>query len=186
MKKKILVWLLTFALLAGAWGLSKATLPDDAALAVFPVAAELDETITTRNLEATITDVQATRRVTDADGWSAEGTWLVVDLEAATVRAQDGDILALVELTIGGRRFTATDRGTSFYEQHLITGVPRAGSIAFELPADALTGTGVLRLGLPTGPPGEVLIDDVVELRIDLDELPVEAEVALDENGWAR
>ncbi|KJQ55910.1 hypothetical protein [Microbacterium sp. SA39] len=186
MKKKILVWSLTFVLLAGAWGLSKATLPDDAALAAFPVVAELDEPATSRNLAVTITDVHAARRVADADGWSAEGTWLVVDLEAATVEAQDGDILSFAELTIGDRRFTATDRGTSFYRQRLITGVPRAGSLAFELPDGALTGTGVLRLGLPTGPPGEILIDDVIELRIDLDELPLEAEVTLDENGWAR
>ncbi|WP_435747626.1 hypothetical protein [Microbacterium sp. PMB16] len=186
MKKKILVWSLTLVLLAGAWGVSKATLPEDTAIEAFPIVAELDDPAVGRNLEVTITDIHATRRVTDVKGWSAEGTWLVVDLQASTVATQDGDLLGFAELTIGDRRFTATDRGTTFYKQRLITGVPRAGSLAFELPADALTGTGILRLGLPMGQPREVLLDDVIELRVDLDELPVEAEVTLDENGWAR
>lgn len=186
MKEKLLAWSLTLVLLVGAWGLSKATLPDESTTEAFPAVAAIGEPIITRNLEVTVTDVQVARRVTDPDGWTAEGTWLVVDLEAASVLTQEGSSLGLTQLVIGDRTFTATDRGTSFVDQRLVTGVPRSGSLAFELPADAPTGTATLRLGLPTGSPGEVLLDDVVELVLDLDEIPVDAEALIVENGWAR
>ena len=182
MKKTILVWSLTLVLLAAAWSVSKATLPDDASTAPFPAAAEVGEAVTTRNLAVTVTDVHVANRVRDAEGWSAEGSWVVVDLEAAGVLSQDEGSLALAQLVIGDRTFAATERGTTFLDQRLVTGVPRSGSIAFELPDDALAGFATLRLGTAD----EVLLDDVIELTIELDGLPVEAEVALDENGWAR
>lgn len=187
MKKHILVWLLTVALLAVAWGVSKVTLPDDSTIAPFPVAATIGEEAVTRNLAVTITDVRLANRVTDAKGWTAEGSWLVVDLEAASVVTQELSTLSLAQLVVGDRTFSATDRGTTFLAQRLITGVPRSGSLAFELPADALTGRATLRLGVPSGAPGgEVLLDGVIDLPIALDDLPLEGEVLLDETGWAR
>ncbi|MDF2509257.1 MAG: hypothetical protein K0Q52_3116 [Microbacterium sp.] len=186
MKKHVLIWLATTALLACAWGISKATLPDDAPNAAFPTVAQIGEEAATRNLVATVTDVHLADRVTDVKGWSADGTWLVVDLEAATGVTQDLGTLRLAELTIGDRTFSATDRGTTFVEQRLVTGVPRSGSLAFELPDDVTGGRAMLRLGVPGAAVGEVLRDAVIELSIDLAALPVEAEVLLDENGWAR
>lgn len=183
--KKVLPWLLTAALLAGAWGLVKITLPDDAALEPFITTTGLDEPSVTRDLAVTVTDVRAARRVTDAAGWSAEGTWLVVDLEAAAVLTQEAALLDLAELTIGDRTFIATERGTTFLDQRLVPGVPRAGSLAFELPADALAGDAVLRLGNTTAV-SDPLLDGVIELRIDVDAAPMLNETQLRENGWAR
>lgn len=182
MKQKVLVWSLTLVLLVGAWGISKATLPDDASTSPFPRAAELDEVVTSRNLEVTVENVHLAHRVADAEGWTAEGTWLVVDLAAASVVAQDGASLRLAELAVGDRTFAATERGTTFMGQRLVTGVPRSGSLAFELPEDAPAGRAILRLSLDRG----VLLDDVIELPLDLDEVPVQGEVVLRENGWAR
>lgn len=186
MKKHVLVWLATAALLVCAWGVSKATLPDDAPNAPFPTVAQIGEQASTRNLVATVTDVRLADRVTDVKGWSAEGTWLVVDLEAATGVTQDLSTLSLAELTIGERTFSATDRGTTFVEHPLVTGVPRAGSLAFELPEDAVGDRATLRLGVPGAGGGEIRRDAVIDLPLDLAALPVEAEVLLDENGWAR
>lgn len=185
-RKHVLVWALTIALLAGAWVVSKVTLPDDATIAPFPHAAVIGEPTTTRNLTVTVTDVHLARLVADSTGWTAEGNWLVIDLEAATVATQNLGSLRLTQLTVGNRTFTATDRGTTFAAQSLITGVPRSGSLAFELPDDALDGRATLRLGVPSGAIGEVLLDDVIDLPLALDELTVEDEVLLDENGWAR
>lgn len=182
MKSKFLVWSLTVVLLAAAWGVSKATLPDDAATAPFATVAAIDEPVATRNLAVTVTDVHVASAVTDAEGWAAEGTWLVVDLEAAAVVTQESGSLRLAELVIGDRTFTATGRGTTFAGQGLFTGVPRSGSLAFELPPDAVAGTATLRLGMAD----EVLLDGVIEVPLRLDEIPVETEVVLDENGWAR
>lgn len=186
MKKHILIWVATAALLVGAWVVSKATLPDDAPNAPFPTVATIGEETTTRNLVVTVTDVHLADRVTDAKGWSADGTWLVVDLEAATGMTQDQSASRLAELTIGDRTFSATDRGTTFVEQRLVTGVPRSGSLAFELPDDVTGDRATLRLGMPGSGVGEVRRDTVIDLPIDLAALPVEAEVLLDENGWAR
>ena len=186
MKKTVLIWLLTAALLAAAWGVSKLTLPDDAGTAPFPRIATVGEPATVRNLTATVTDVRLAERVTDAEGWSAGGTWLVVDLEAATGLTQDLSTLRLAELTVGDHTFRATERGTTFFQQALVTGVPRAGSLAFELPDDVAGEHATLRLGVPGAGGSEVLLDGVIELPIDLAELPVDAEVLLDENGWAR
>lgn len=186
MKKHVLIWLATVALLVCAWGVSKATLPDDAPNAPFPTVAKMGEEASTRNLVATVTDVRLADRVTDAKGWSADGTWLVVDLEAASGVTQDLSSSRLAELTIGDRTFSATDRGTSFVDQRLVTGVPRSGSLAFELPDDVTGDRATLRLGVPGSGVGEVVRDAVIDLPIDLSALPVEAEVLLDENGWAR
>ncbi|MFJ4175419.1 hypothetical protein [Microbacterium sp. NPDC089696] len=182
---KLLAWALTIAMLAAAWGLTQVTLPDDAALAPFVTAATLGDPATARNLAVTVTDVRAARTVTDAGGWSAEGTWVVVDLEAAAVVAQQNARLTLVELVVGDRTYSATDRGTTFRGQSLVPGVPRSGALAFELPADALTGTATLRLGAPGVASGAEL-DGVIEMTIDLDALPVESEATITENGWAR
>ena len=182
MKEKLLVWSFTVVLIVAAWGISKATLPDDAATAPFTTIATLGEPAAARNLAVTVTDVRVASRVTDAAGWTAEGTWVVVDLEAAAVVTQNATNLRFAQLVIGDRTFEATDRGETFYEQRLITGVPRSGSLAFELPDDAITGTATLRLGTDR----EVLLDGLVELTLQLDELPVEAEITLEETGWAR
>ncbi|MFB8188312.1 hypothetical protein ACFC14_03240 [Microbacterium sp. NPDC055988] len=186
MKKHVLIWLATVALLVCAWGVSKATLPDDAPNAPFPTVAKIGEEASTRNLVATVTDVRLADRVTDAKGWSADGTWLVVDLEAATGVTQDLSSSRLAELTIGDRTFSATDRGTTFAAERLVTGVPRSGSLAFELPDDVTGDRATLRLGVPGSGVGEVVRDAVIDLPIDLAALPVEAEVLLDENGWAQ
>ncbi|MBO0979685.1 hypothetical protein [Microbacterium sp. SD291] len=182
LKRKVAPWLLTTVLLAGAWALVEVTLPEGSAQAPFPTAAAIGETASARNLTVTITDVHAARRVEDADGWSAEGTWLVVDLEAATDQTQVATVLGLATLTIDDREFIATDRGTTFYRTRLFTGVARSGSLAFELPDDALSGTATLHLGLTR----DVVLDGMIELSVDLDELSVESEVPLDETRWAR
>jgi hypothetical protein len=185
-KKHVLVWLLTAALLACAWVMSKTPLPDDASIAPFPATAQIGEQAATRNLVATVTDVHLAHRVTDAAGWSADGTWLVVDLEAAAGVTQDLSTLSLAQLTIGERTFSATDRGTTFVRQRLVTGVPRAGSLAFELPDDVTGDRATLRLGVPGAAVGEVLLDGVIDLPLDLSALRVDDEVLLAENGWAR
>lgn len=182
LRTKVLPWLLTLVLLTGAWALVKITLPIGSAQAPFPTTATIGEASHARNLTVTVTDVHAARHVADAQGWSADGTWLVVDLEASVEQTQVGALLGLATLSIGEREFVATQRAASLYRGGLVTGVPRSGSIAFELPADALVGTATLRLALSEN----TVLDGVIELPIDLDELPVEADAALHETGWAR
>lgn len=186
MRRHVLTWLLTAALLACAWMVSKAALPDSSTIEAFPATAQIGEETGARNLVVTVTDARIASRVSDAAGWTADGNWLVIDLEAAGAGEHGPSALSLAELTIGERTFSATERGTTFARQVLVTGVPRSGSLAFELPDDETRETGVLRLGIPTGARGEVLLDGVIDLPLDLSTLPVSSEIVLDENGWAR
>ena len=186
MRRHVLIWLVTVGLLGCAWLVSKATLPDDATIAPFPAVAQVGEQTNVRNLVVTVTDVHLGRSVEDVDGWSADGTWLVVNLEAASAGTDDFATLSLAQLTIGQRTFTATDRATTFNRQSLVNGVPRAGSLAFELPDDVTDDRATLRLGVPSGAVGEVLSDGVIDLPIDLAALSSEPVVQLEENGWAR
>nr|WP_254408889.1 DUF4352 domain-containing protein [Streptomyces sp. AC495_CC817] len=181
MKAKVLPWLLTLVLLAGAWTLVKITLPVGSAQEPFVTVASLGETAHARNLAVTVTDVHAARSVVDAEGWSAEGAWLVVDLEASSQVTQQYAALRDATLTAGDRTFSATDRGTTFLGQALVTGVPRSGSLAFQLPDDVLDDSATLRLALTNS-----TLDGVIELEIDIAAVPVESEVTLQENGWAR
>ena len=63
----------------------------------------------------------------------------------------------------------------------LVTGVPQHGSIAFELPEDALTGSATLVFAEND----DYAADGIVEVSLDLDDMAVEREVRLDEIGWA-
>jgi hypothetical protein len=167
-------------LLAGAWVLNTIALPDGSSEASFVTRTAIGETATTRNLELTVTDVRAARTLTDPQGWSAEGTWLVVDLDAAALQSQYAASLGFAELTIGDRTYSATDRGETFYRQRLVTGVPRSGSLAFELPAEVLKGTATLRLSIPA----DVRYDGVIEMPIPLEDVAVEEAIVLSNPGW--
>ncbi len=182
MKKHLIVWTLTAALLAGAWTLNRLTLPEDAPESAFSTIARLDEPATTRNLAVTVTDVRRAHGVTDADGWSADGNWIVVDIEAAAVVTQRGTGLRLAELVVDGRTFHATERGTTFHRQQLVPGVPRSGTLAFEVPTEITSGQATLRFGTSS----DERLDGIIELHVELDDLTVQNETVLDENGWAR
>lgn len=176
----LLTWGATAALLGGAWVLNAVALPENAAQTGMVTTGEVGSSTETRNLVLSVEDVHAARAVADADGWSAEGTWLVVDVSAAAVDTQVTARLGLAELAIGERTFRATERGETFAEANLVPGVPRSGSLAFELPPGALTGTATLRFS-PVAFPN---LDGVIEIPIDLDEIPVEEHVTLSATDW--
>ena len=64
----------------------------------------------------------------------------------------------------------------------LVTGVPRHGSIAFELPEGALKGPATLVFASEY----VTSADGVIEITVDLDDVAVQNEVVLDPIGWAR
>lgn len=175
-------WALSIALVVAAWGLLQIKQPEDAPYRSFVTTAQVGEQGVTRNLAVTVTDVHAARSVTDGDRWRAEGTWVVVDFDASATEDQFGALLAVSDLRIGERTYSATERGESAQRMTLITGVPQHGSIAFELPEGALRGPATLVFA------GEddYAADGVIEVPVDLGALPVEAEVELDPIGWPR
>lgn len=173
-------WAIGGGLIVLAWFTAVVTPGEEESQAPFPVAAAIGEPATGRNLTATVTDMQRTAQVVAADGWRAEGNWLVVDLQAASVISEGGVIKHAI-LEIGGVRFGASDRPESLLDAAMTAGLPQIGSLAFELPPDLTAGASRLELALA----GDVRLDSMIVLSFDLADVPVVDEVELIETGWA-
>ncbi|REJ08381.1 hypothetical protein DY023_01220 [Microbacterium bovistercoris] len=168
-------------MVVAAWFLLQLQKPEDAVYDSFVSTASVGEQAVSRNLAATVTDVRAGRSVSDGIRWTAEGTWLVVDVDAATVQTEFASLLK-GELRIGDRTYKATERGSTAQNMSLITGVPRHGSLAFELPEDAVRGEATVVLSWQD----DHTADGVIEVAVDLDDVAMQNEVTLDEIGWSR
>jgi hypothetical protein len=145
-----------------------------------------------RDLVATATDVRTATTVTGAtdsssdDPWTAEGNWLVVDVDVASVTGPrivyiTGAVtLDNAVFVLDGSEYRATERTPSVLDVRLNPGIPRHGSLAFELPA--LTGAGVLHLSTSS----DTRMDSVLEIPIDLDALTPLSETEIVEPEWIR
>jgi hypothetical protein len=167
-------WAVGAALVAAAWGVAAITPPDGAEESPFVVSAEVGERATGRNIAVTVHDVTRSESVRSGD-WSADGNWIVVDLDAEAVVSEFGALLELATLEVNGRTFGASERPDSLLRAPLAVGVPVSGSLAFELPADVDGGAAVLSLGETADP----RLDSVVEIDLVLDALVVEDAVEL-------
>ncbi|SBS72372.1 hypothetical protein [uncultured Microbacterium sp.] len=178
--KPWLTWTLGVAFVVGAWFVAFATPPEDAREAPFVVTASVGEQATGRDIVATVEGLRRADTLIDG-GWSAEGNWLVVDLSISS--RVSPRTLAHATLRVGDRTFAATERADgSLYQQGLTAGVPRRGSIAFELPADLEAEEAVLRLATL----GETRLDSVIELPVPMAEIERSAEAELHPREWAR
>lgn len=173
-------WIAGLALIVLAGAVTAVAPDDDATQVPFVVEARLGERAAGRDIAATITDVRLADEVT-AGGWRATGAWVVVDLEAEALLTERAAQLAVAQLRLGDRTFAASERPESLADARLEVGLPRAGSLAFEVPAGAATGEAVLRLGRVA----DDRLDSVLELRIDLDAAEHVAAAELRETTWA-
>src|SRR6478736_7079070 len=103
-------WTIGIGCVVLAWFVALVTPGEDEAQAPFTVPAAVGETATGRNLEVTVTDVRRAEHVT-APGWEAEGNWLVVDVEAATVLSPERVFTSV--LVIDDTTYTASERPES-------------------------------------------------------------------------
>jgi len=179
--KRWVGWTLGGALVAAAWAVAAVTPGEHAYEDPFPVAVEVGETGIGRNVAVTVLDMRRAETVR-AGSWSAEGNWVVVDLEAEAVESEFGTLLTRATLDIDGRTFSASERPESLLRAALSVGIPRTGSVAFELAEDVDAGRGILRFGLDTDP----RLDSVIVLDIDLDALAVESAVDMLPTEWSR
>lgn len=180
--KRVLPWVVTLLLLAAAWLVAFVTPADRSTTEPFPITAAIGEEIVARDFALTLRDVRAAGTVSTSDGWSAEGTWLLVDLTAEATRVQDGTMLSGATLTIGDRTYRASERMTSMFGHPLVPGIPYQGTLAFELPEGALRGTGVLHLSTRDDNRG----DNVAELTLDLGALDILPAAPLEDTVWGK
>ncbi|MFS0734383.1 hypothetical protein ABC304_01025 [Microbacterium sp. 1P10UB] len=176
-----LVWTIGLALLVAAWAVIQITPSDDAAVTPFDVSGAIGDSVSGRAFEASVTDVRLGDRA-EADGWSAESTWVVVDVTAQALLDEQGSLLGHADLIVDGVRYRASERPTSVFRTGLSVGLPRSGSIAFEVPAGVTERSGVIELGLTE----ETRLDSVVRVPVDLAELDRSPDVELRRTEWAR
>lgn len=174
-------WAIGAGLIVAAWFVALVTPGEEQAQAPFVVAATVDESAVGRNLAVTITDVRRAAEVSAADGWTAEGNWLVVDLEAAAVVAETGALLGHAMVEIDGVRYSASDRPETLSREPLAVGSSRSGSLAFELPDGLDAGAGNLELALDAT---DVRLDSMIVLSFDLAEVPFAKTAELPETDW--
>lgn len=176
-------WATAAILVAGAWTLTLLAPADDAGDEAFVTTMTIGQPAAGRNIAATVSTVRATDTITAADGWTADGTWVVVDLSAEAMSSQSAGYLRGATLTIGDRTFSATERGPdemTLLGSQLVPGVPLSGSLMFEVPDDALDGTARLRLATSTSPWG----DTILEMTIDLEALERVDEILVADVEW--
>ena len=175
-------WAIGAGLIVAAWFVALVTPGEEQAQAPFPVAAVVGEPATGRTLTATITDIRRAGEVNAPDGWTAEGNWLVVDLEAAAVMSEDSGYIRHAMVEIDGVRYSASDRPDLLVGRPLAIGLPRTGSLAFELPDGVDAGAATLELAADSIDPR---LDSMIVLSFDLAEVPVVDATELVETDWA-
>jgi hypothetical protein len=189
-------WLIGVGLLVAAWFVAAAT-PDaeQRMTEPFRVTAEIGAPAIGDNIAVTVRDVVLSEGVT-AGAWSAEGNWLVVDLEAWTTRSEVPGQIGAAYLVIGDLTLSASERPTSrdsaasIFRARLHVDIPQEGSLAFELPADlAPDAVAVVQLAQDNsagrGNPALSLEgDSVIELRVPLAGLAEVSDRALLTTGW--
>jgi hypothetical protein len=169
-------------------------MPDESVRdAPFEVRGALGETLTGRNLTATVTGarfVQQPRGELWGEPWAAEsgGVWLVVDTEAACVVSLCQ--LQSVMLDVDGTRWSVSERPSSLSvaQTPLAAGIPTAGALLFEVPAElaseaaesAAPITARLRLGVGS----DTRLDSLLVIEIDLTALQQRHSADIAEPGW--
>lgn len=125
-------WIGGVVLLLLAAGVA-AVIPSHAATeAPFRTELVADERVETRTIAATLLDVRLAD-VAESDGWSAPGTWLVIDVEIEATSEEESLYYVHLERS-NGTKFRASERPDSLLDERLSPGLPLRGSVAFELP----------------------------------------------------
>lgn len=175
-----MVWTAAVVLLVAAGVVVRITPPTDIDVDPFVVGGALDQRIQARSLAVTVSDPRVADRAV-AGGWSADGTWLVVDVVAEGLVTEEDALLDHAVVTVDGLTIRASERPDSLWRQTLSVGVPRVGSLAFELPEGAGDGDAVLEIAGDD----DTRLDTVIRIPLDLAAAPHTAETELQTNGWA-
>jgi hypothetical protein len=172
-------WTVGLVFIAVAWFVALATPGDAQMKAAFEVPATIGQPATGRDLVATFTDLRRASHVSEG-GWSADGNWLVVDLQAQAVLTEFANSLVYVKLQFDDKQFDASERPkSSMYRAGLEVGVPWAGGLAFELPEGVDSGTGRIEIATNLDPS----LDSMVVLTFDLSQVRHVEQTEMSEKG---
>lgn len=185
--RTLLGWAAGAAMIAAAAGLIAIIPPPNADPDPFVTTVARGERGVGRNIDVTVVGLRRTREVSvpSYTSWNATGNWLVVDVRAASVVTQTGANLSGAQFLIDGKTYTASNRPDALYTlmgKALVPGVPRTGSIVFELPGTMTSGSGELAFSVNS----DVRADSQIRVPVDLAKVPTAPTVELARVEWSR
>ena len=154
--------------------------------AAIPVRGQIGETLSGRNIRATVDDVRVAGSVEASNGWAGptSGVWVVVD---ASVEARvDSATLGYARIKVGDVTYSAStrpDRAT-IAETGLSVGIPWTGPLMFELPLPLVSGDAARHAELQLAVSDDPRADSMLVMPVDLYSLEIETVVETDQPVW--
>jgi len=161
---------------------------DEQQQAPIPVRGQLGETLSGRNIVATVDEVRIAESVEASNGWAGPttGVWVVVDASVAARVDDLGVNLGYARLKVGDTTYSASTRpGTgSIADQFLTTGIPWTGPLMFELPGSLISGDAARSAELQLAVDSDPRADSLIVIPVDLYSLDVESTVSTERPVW--
>ena len=154
--------------------------------AAIPVRGQIGETLSGRNIRATVDDVRVAGSVEASNGWAGptSGVWVVVD---ASVEARvDSATLGYARIKVGDVTYSAStrpDRAT-IAETGLSAGIPWTGPLMFELPLPLVSSDAAQHAELQLAVSNDPRADSMLVMPVDLYSLEIETVVETDQPVW--
>jgi hypothetical protein len=186
--RHILNGALLVVFLAVGWVVLHSAPTDAQWQAAIPVTGEVGQTLTGRNIEATVSSIRIADSVTASNGWAGEttGVWVVTDVSVAAVLTDYGVSLGTAQLQIGDTLYAASerpDRGT-IEGTTLSVGLPQTGPLMFEIPRAALQGDDARGAELQLAANGDPRTDSMIVVPVDLTAIAHEPTITTDAPVW--
>jgi len=159
---------------------------DEQQQAPIPVRGQVGETLSGRNIAATVDAVRVAESVEASNGWAGPtaGVWVVVD---ASVEANVTEsIFGYARLKVGDVTYSAStrpDRGT-IAATGLSVGIPWTGPLMFELPRPLVTGDAARTAELQLAVDADPRADSMLVMPVDLSAIEIEKVVETGRPVW--
>lgn len=181
--RSLLGWAGGLACVAAAWGVIAVTPGDEFADQPFVVQARLGEPAEGREMRITVLEAQKASHVEDEHGWSADGTWVLVEFEGEALTVEEDASLNRLQLRIGQRVYVPSDRpARADPDGQLHVGVPETMTAAFEIAEEDAEKRAVLDLGFVRA---DERLDSAIRLDLDLSALDTVDGAEIPDRRWS-
>lgn len=173
------------AVLAAAWFVAHSTPGEEKWQSAIPVNGAVGETISGRNLEATVNSVRVAEEVTASNGWAGptSGVWVVVDASVAKIVDDRLGSLGTANLVINTTTYSASKRPDlgSISGTVLSTGIPLTGPLMFEVPRALVESEQARTAEIQFAVRDDTRADSLLIIEVDLTELTIVQSLETDE-----
>ena len=154
--------------------------------AAIPVRGQIGETITGRNIRATVDGVRVAESVEASNGWAGptSGVWVVVD---ASVEARVAEApLGYARLKVGDVTYSASTRPgqATIAATSLSVGIPWTGPLMFELPSALVASDAARHAELQFAVDDDTRADSMLVIPVDLNSIDIDEDIETERPVW--